>query len=66
MIYIINVCKGLLEPGLKDAFVEEKIVDAMMSWISYPYQDCFYEEKLQKWQMGPFLFSTVTGGKTLL
>lgn len=49
MIYIMNVCKGLLEPGLKDAFEEEKIVDAMMSWISYPYQDCFYEEKLQKW-----------------
>lgn len=48
-IYIINVCKGLLEPCLKDAFEEERIVDAVMSWVSYPYQDCFYEEKLQKW-----------------
>ena len=48
-IYIINVCKGLLEPGLKDAFEEEKIVDTMMSWVFYLYQDCFYEEKLQKW-----------------
>lgn len=48
-IYIINVCKGLLEPCLKDVFEEERIVDTMMSWISYTYQDCSYEEKLQKW-----------------
>ena len=48
-IYIISVCKGLLEPGLKDAFEEEKIVDTMTSWVSYPYQVRYYEEKLQKW-----------------
>lgn len=47
-VYIINVCAGLLKPCLKDAFEEESIVDTMMSWICYPYQDCFCEEKLQQ------------------
>lgn len=40
-IYIINVCEELLEPSRKDAFEEERIVDSIMSWISYPYQDSF-------------------------
>lgn len=31
------------------SFEEERIVDTMMSWISYTYQDRFYEEKLQEW-----------------
>lgn len=47
-IYVVNVCKGLLEPCLKDALEEDRIVDTVMSWIPYPYQDRFCEEKLQK------------------